>query len=208
MKTLIIIIALLFLFKILEQICKVYIPKIKGAEGEKIVTFLLSKLSKKDYRIINDIILKTSTATTQIDHIVVSKYGIFVIETKNYKGLIFGDEKSEKWTQSIYGNKKKFMNPIRQNYGHIKNIEKLISDIGSFPIISIIAFSGDCKLNINVDSHVIIWGKIIETIEKYKEVVINDDDINRIYDRIISSNIDSEEVKKEHVRNVRNKKTI
>lgn len=55
-----------------------------------------------------------------IDHVVISKYGVFVIETKNYRGWIIGNEKSEYWTQVIYKRKERLYNPIKQNYGHIK----------------------------------------------------------------------------------------
>lgn len=98
-------------------------PKNIGKFGEKRVARKLDWLSK-EYTTLNDILLPTHYGTTQIDHIVVSPYGIFVIETKNYKGWIFGHENSEEWKQSLLGKKRfwgwsseqhKFRNPIRQN---------------------------------------------------------------------------------------------
>lgn len=62
------------------------------------------------------------THTTQIDHIVVSIHGIFVIETKNYKGWIYGNSNNEYWTQNIYGNKYSLYNPLLQNKNHIKSL--------------------------------------------------------------------------------------
>lgn len=89
-------------------------PKIKGYAGEKLVSSTLSfRLPKEQYRILNNILLKTDRGSTQIDHIIVSVYGIFVIETKNYTGWITGGEYSEKWTQTIYKNKTQFYNPIK-----------------------------------------------------------------------------------------------
>lgn len=73
-----------------------------GKAGEKRVARKLDWLPK-EYIILNDIMLPTQYGTTQIDHIVVSPYGIFVIETKNYKGWIFGHENSEEWKQSLWG---------------------------------------------------------------------------------------------------------
>ncbi|WP_350617509.1 nuclease-related domain-containing protein, partial [Pseudomonas sp. HY7a-MNA-CIBAN-0227] len=65
--------------------------------------------------------------STQIDHVIVSIYGIFVIETKNYKGWIFGNEKQRQWTQAFpNGRKYKFQNPLRQNYLHIKTLADLL----------------------------------------------------------------------------------
>ena len=62
---------------------------LKGVFGEFLVNRLLSKLPESDYTLIKDVTLLTIDGTTQVDHIVVSKYGIFVVETKNMKGWIF-----------------------------------------------------------------------------------------------------------------------
>ena len=80
--------------------------KSKGKVGEDRVAHILCRLPKEEYRVINNLMLRTqSGSTTQIDHVVISQYGIFVIETKFYKGWIYGGENSEFWTQNIYGNK-------------------------------------------------------------------------------------------------------
>ncbi|PFC06082.1 nuclease-related domain-containing protein, partial [Bacillus cereus] len=61
--------------------------------------------------------------TTQIDHIVIAETGVFVVETKNYEGWIYGNEKAARWTQGIFRKKSSFQNTFRQNYKHIKAIE-------------------------------------------------------------------------------------
>ncbi|QSW90410.1 NERD domain-containing protein [Flavobacterium endoglycinae] len=63
-----------------------YKSKIKGIIGEKTVSSILHFLDKSEYKIINNVVLKTGEVTTQIDHVIISSFGIFVIETKNYKG--------------------------------------------------------------------------------------------------------------------------
>lgn len=80
-------------------------PHSIGKAGERHVARKLSWLPK-EYIVLNDIMLKTRYGTTQIDHVIVSPYGIFVIETKNYKGWIFGHENSEEWKQSLLGKKR------------------------------------------------------------------------------------------------------
>ena len=81
---------------------------------------------------------------------VVSIYGIFSIETKNYKGQIYGSESSAKWTQNIYGHKYSFMNPIYQNYAHVKALNALLQSHGyeNIPVFSIVTFPGDAVLKI------------------------------------------------------------
>lgn len=91
---------------------------IKGFIGEKIVAAILSGLPKQQYRVVNNVMLGTEYGTTQIDHVVVSVYGIFVIETKNYKGWITGSEFGDYWTKNMYGKKYKFQNPLKQNYAY------------------------------------------------------------------------------------------
>ena len=82
--------------------------KVKGIIGEKKVSVVLATLPNSDYIILNDVMLPTEKGSTQIDHIVVSLYGIFVIETKNYKGWITGSSYAEQWTKNMYGKKYKF----------------------------------------------------------------------------------------------------
>lgn len=120
----------------------------KGWLGEALVNAVSwAVLDKAIYHRFNDVtLLKENGMTTQIDHIIVSKYGIFVIETKTYKGWIFGNEKQEQWTQVLAGGKKfQFYNPIRQNYGHIKTLSTLLDlDLSCFH--GIIWFSHGCEL--------------------------------------------------------------
>ena len=145
-------------------ILKLFQPVIKGFVGEKTISTFLSFLPQNEYSILNDIILKTDRGTTQIDHIVVSQYGIFVIETKNYKGWILGKESDEYWTQNIYGKKNKFFNPIRQNYAHTEAIKALLSEYPNAKIIPIVAFSGECELKVNAKSRVVYFSGINKTI--------------------------------------------
>ena len=123
---------LILVVLIILVIIRIYTPKIKGSAGEFKVNTRLSFLGK-DYIVLNDILIKSSNGyTSQIDELVLSEYGIFVIETKNYKGWIFGNEKSENWTQVIYKEKHTFRNPIKQNWSHIYTLKNVLSD---FPFI-------------------------------------------------------------------------
>lgn len=78
---------------------------VSGKKGELIVKLRLRVLSSERYKVINNLFISNHGQTSQIDHVVVLEYGIFVIETKNYKGWIYGGANSDYWTQNIYGNK-------------------------------------------------------------------------------------------------------
>lgn len=96
----------------------------RGKKGENSVARILKKLLRQDYHVINDVVLPTPYGSSQIDHIVVSPFGIFVIETKNYSGWIYGSEHGEYWTKNVYGHKYDFYNPILQNTGHVTALRK------------------------------------------------------------------------------------
>lgn len=97
----------------------------KGKIAEKMVHYKLMQLPE-EYHVIDDVLFMSNGRSTQIDHIVVSPYAIFVIETKGYKGWILGGENSEYWTQIIYKRKSTFYNPIHQNDGHIRFLKFLL----------------------------------------------------------------------------------
>ncbi|QLE78250.1 NERD domain-containing protein [Francisella sp. Scap27] len=114
----------------------------KGWIGEKILAFSIKKIvEEKKGVLINNLMLPCDNGTTQIDHILLIPAGIFVIETKNMKGWIFGDAKSSNWTQQIYKHKSKFQNPIHQNYKHVKTIESTLN-LDESLIKNIIVFVG------------------------------------------------------------------
>ena len=176
----------------------------KGRIGEHRVAHILGRLPKDRYQVINDLLLRTSSgSTTQIDHIVISQYGIFVIETKFYKGWIYGGENSEYWTQNIYGHKYSLRNPIHQNQGHIRALKSLLKDFGDIPFISIVAFSGQCRLGVNASTPVIYWNQIPQIIGQFRNKHLTPTQVISIHNRLIESNHDSKESRKEHIRNVR-----
>ena len=93
------------------------IPIWKGKAGEKEVIRKLKKLDPTKYTVLNDLFFKNGDKTAQIDHVIISNYGIFVIETKNYNGKIYGSENKEYWNVYLRKFHTKFYNPIKQNKG-------------------------------------------------------------------------------------------
>lgn len=161
----IIIIVVIGLFFLLRWL----IPS-KGKAGEKVVAAKLSHLPKDRYKVLNNITIPTPNGSSQIDHLVVSLYGIFVIETKNYNGWIYGSEHGEYWTQNIYGNKYQFYNPILQNAGHVRALRLILKDYEPLPILPIVAFSGNADVKVKVEEAcVIYWGQILKIINQFEE---------------------------------------
>ena len=186
-------------------------PQNIGKRGERRVARKLDWLSK-EYITLNDLLLPTRYGTTQIDHVVVSPYGIFVIETKNYKGWIFGHENSEEWKQSLLGEKRfwgwsskqyKLRNPIHQNAAHARAVRDILKEIGDFTIIPIVVFSNNAELNITTPNHnVINCSDLRSTIKKYKIPKISQTEIQEIITILSSSNITTKECREKHIRNI------
>ncbi|HIF9317336.1 nuclease-related domain-containing protein [Photobacterium damselae] len=156
---------------------------LKGIFGEFLVNRLLSKLPESDYTLIKDVTLPTSDGTTQVDHIVVSKYGIFVVETKNMKGWIFGSARQKLWIQKIYRHSSKFQNPLHQNYKHIKALETLLGCSSDY-LHSVIVFIGDSTFKTEMPPNVTYARGSIRYIQQFNNVVFSDKDYARLTDSI------------------------
>ncbi|GAB1475215.1 hypothetical protein MASR2M70_00470 [Bacillota bacterium] len=176
--------------------------KFRGFQGEQKVKRKLNKLPDDQYIVLNDVILRTAKGSTQIDHVVVSIYGIFVIETKNYTGWISGSEFGEKWTKNMYGNKYDFYNPLRQNYAHMKALEEKLS-INENNFIPIVAFSNRCTLKVNTQQPVIYISHLLSEIDRYKDYKVGPDEIKGISERILALNTSSQDLRSGHTEIIR-----
>ena len=195
------IIILFSLLVLLKVLFRLYKSKIKGKIGESIVAIKLSKLDKKNYKVYNDLNLSFNGYTTQIDHLILSTYGIFVIETKNYKGWIFGNEKSTYWTQVIYETKNKFYNPILQNWKHINFLKRLSPALKSAKYFPIIVFIGSGELR-NIDSTVpVIYLQNLKALVKSKnEEVLTQKELKSLEMFINKFLKSKKEIKKQHIK--------
>jgi len=129
-------------------------PWAKGHIGELLVRlFAHWQLNKQTYRRLHNVTLNTPDGTTQIDHVFLSPYGIFVLETKNLSGWIFGSEKQAQWTQKLYKRTFKFQNPLRQNYKHLKALEATLG-VNPEHLHSVVTFVGGSTFKTEVPANV------------------------------------------------------
>jgi hypothetical protein len=199
MKHYLVIFLIVFFVLILWRIFRV---KIKGTIGEKTISLILLFLDKSKYKVINNVVIEAAGKTTQIDHIVISDFGIFVIETKNYKGWIFGSENSEYWTQVIYKRKEKLYNPIRQNLGHIRALKSCLKEYQNLEYISIIVFPSRAEIKVNTKTDVIYSNRLIKTIKRYTNVNLMEAEKDTIFHRIKTSNLIDIYKKRDHVKSI------
>lgn len=174
---------------------------LKGWFGEKKTIFnIWLTLDTKVYRRYHDVIIPTRNGTTQIDHLLVSKYGLFIVETKNKKGWIFGSADQPKWTQSIYGNNYSFQNPLRQTFRQKKVLAEYLNASESY-IHTVIFFNGDCEFKTQMPKNVINSG-LSKYIKQFKNPIIDQRSLNDIINRLDLHETHSELSKKDHLRSV------
>ncbi|WP_217652462.1 nuclease-related domain-containing protein [Sinomicrobium oceani] len=170
--------------------------------GEKTIATVLTRLDSSRYKVINNVVLNVRGRISQIDHVVISDFGIFVIETKNYKGWIMGGEYAEYWTQVIYKRKEKLYNPVRQNYGHVLALKHLLREFPYIKYLPIVVFSTKAELKVNTRSEVIYSVDLLKVIRKHTEVVLSKTEKEAIHTIITSANIKSGYKHSKHIKSI------
>ena len=179
----------------------------KGQIGERKINKALKRhLDKKKYRLLADLTLPTRDGeTTQIDHVVISQYGIFVIETKNMSGWIFGDIHQAQWTQVIFKWRSKFQNPLRQNFGHVKTVQHLL-ELDDHQVHNLVAFVGTGEAKTELPPN-IVWSSksLVHRIRSEQSEVIQADRVDVLVSRLSEARLRrGSRTNRQHIENVAN----
>lgn len=182
-------------------------PSNIGKAGEGKVSHILCSLPP-EYLVINNVTIPdqkfdiTKNFTTQIDHVIVSPYGIFVIETKNYSGWIFGSEKNKRWKQTFKTTEAHyFYNPIKQNWGHTYALaEHLQLNIRVFK--PIVVFSNNCELHIDSTTPVVYMSQLKGLILSYTQEIIPRTETASIFERLSKINLVGDEIETKHIQSI------
>ena len=159
-------------------------PWFKGFIGESFVNLSAKMLlDNKKYRLIKNVTLPTEDGSTQIDHIIVSEFGVFVVETKNIKGWIFGRLNQKMWTQKIYKHSSKFYNPLHQNYKHVKTLKSLLG-LNEHQVHSVIVFVGDSTFKTEMPENVTSGVGYTKYIKSKKLPVLKKSQVTEIVNKI------------------------
>ncbi len=175
--------------------------------GEYWVKEALEQLDPDEYKTLHDIFLPTTgdISQTQIDHVVISNYGVFCIETKSFNGKIYGNGNKSYWSQFLYGNEYLFMNPCRQNYKHTQAIKECIRKKCVF---SIIVFTHVIEVKVANTSEVVVGVEdLIRKIMSFHKKILTDNEREEIYQLLLANNIDSPDIRQRHHTEVQMKKS-
>jgi len=180
-------------------------PKGRGMIGEYQVRRALGNNVEGLKYVINDVTIVNNGKSSQIDHIVILRTGIFVIETKNYSGSIYGSETSRNWTQVLaYGKvKNKFYNPIMQNKSHIYALSELLGRKNIFK--SVIVFP-KAKLHLNVGTPVVNIRLLRKELTSYNKAILTSQEIENFYNVIMYYKENPPVTNKEHIASIKEMK--
>lgn len=198
-------VALYFGGKKLLQLRKIRV----GKNGEKKVGKALEKIAGKSanrYRVIHDIYLPLYDKTTQIDHIVIGRFGMVVVETKAMNGEIYGTEKDNDWANVVNEHKTRFYNPLLQNKTHVDCVRHILKkeNIYRVNIDSLVVFSQKTAiLNIPRKLPVITINLLKKYFKKTRYRQDNQVDVNRVYEALMKNRVTDPEKIKQHNANVK-----
>ncbi|MEK5174573.1 nuclease-related domain-containing protein [Heyndrickxia sp. FSL W8-0496] len=184
-----------------------------GDLGEYKINIQLDQLPKNS-KYISDILIpnpKAKSGYSQIDHVVFSPYAIFVIETKNYTGTIYGNRGRAKWTVN---GKFPMLNPFNQNYGHILAIKSILKKLDDSNLVSIVSFTKRSTFKVNEELRKIQSNDLIvydielsEFINRkinvlklqHKSEIYTEQEILNMYNQLYEANITNSGIRKKHV---------
>lgn len=185
----------------------------KGQFGEYLTKYALSNNNITGYsKILCNVYLPYRGKTSEIDVIMIHEKGIYIFESKNYSGWIFGSADQKNWTQCIKGGKKfQFYNPILQNKTHINAISNFLN-LPKEEFKSYILFSDHCELKKvpnNCEEYIVInREKLLKNIRselKNRKIIYSQEQVNNFYNLLFPLTQVSEEEKKKHIENIKNK---
>lgn len=181
-----------------------------GENGELAVSFYLADLEWEDYHVFNDLLLRDGNYTTQIDHIILSRYGVFVIETKNVHGKVYGSGNAEFWKQYLpdrgykrYGSTQEHQlrNPIWQNDGHIKSLRRFVFD-NDIPIHGIVVFPYETDLYVMAEQPVLKMQEVVPYVKQFRKDVLSSEQVDFYRRRLLEVISTTESDRKQHLNNV------
>lgn len=157
------------------SLLRVFLPDLKGKIGEWTVQRQAKQHLDERYILLNDLTLPDQDGgTTQIDHVLLSPFGVFVIESKNYKGWIFGSARQKMWTQKIYKKSYQFQNPLHQNYKHTQVLSHLLADLlEPEHLHSLVVFMLGCEFKTEMPKQVFQGAGWVNYVQEFRTEVIS-----------------------------------
>jgi len=160
-----------------------------GQKGEAQVAATLGRDLDNSYYVLNDIQVRSGFKKAQIDHVVIGPNGVFVIETKNWRGRISGDAADKAWMQKKYDDQpmRRIGNPVLQNRRHAEVVRSLLGSAGlaDIRVIPLLVFtSKHATLDIaNLDESILWPAEVCDAIRRSPGPTLGEDRIDAVLHR-------------------------
>lgn len=179
----------------------------KGEIGEYKVEVQLEQLPP-EFKPASNILIKTEQGFEQIDHLIVSPYGLYLIEVKNLSGLIVGEEKDPHWYQAITWRVKPFYNPLLENQTHIETLKARLNATDKLPFYSFVTFNRRCDLKV-LSGAVFFDTDILQALlKRSQQRILSDAEVTDIIEQIAKINISDQGMRNEYAARLHKQKRV
>ena len=164
-------------------------PRFRGDIAENRVRRLLANgLNKSRYTVLNDVELPAGGGTVHVDHIVVSRFGVFVIESQYAKGMISGGEFQDRWKQEYWGRTKRIENPMHRSAVQAETLGRLL-DISAPKIHPIVVMTGQSGMKTRSPAHLVPAEQLISYIRKKGTHVLEPEQADQVLKIIMDGRV-------------------
>jgi restriction system protein len=208
------IVAVVFLFRELFRGDGINVRGPHRNSGERTVSRRIQSLiaTNPEYKIFNNVILRTPYGTTQIDHVLLSPYGIFVIETKDFNGWIFGQPNEKRWTQSLRRGYSllsrlnqhtfQFQNPLRQNDKHVEAVQNFLG-VKLSSVFNVVVFVGDSTFMRDMPANVMELDGLLPYIQSRNQAIFTNETVTWFSERLQNYINLASPTEEDHIKNLR-----
>lgn len=180
----------------------------RGAKGERTVSEKLHGLGEH-YIVLDDLLIPNAHGDTQIDHVVVSPFGVFVIETKCWSGWISGGENSDQWKQTIYQEKYDKPNPIYQNKVHVDAVRSALRQFGDIEAVPIVVIVDCDRLMVNTPNYTVIRTNALKSeILQHTQIIYSDAQCEAMAQTLLGMSSDDKDRREQHIQKVQSYQTV
>lgn len=179
-------------------------PPFQNSSEQLIARVLTKNCPAPDFHLMNHVTLRMEDGTTQVDHILLSRFGIFVIETKDYGGWIFANASDKTWTNVRFRQRYTFQNPIHQNFRHVLAVQNLLEFIPKETIRSVVVFCGSAEFKTDIPNGVVRVDDLLDYLRQFSTEVIALNRLQYAVGRLETSRLAlSGETDVEHIANLK-----
>lgn len=180
----------------------------RGARGERTVSGKLHGLGEH-YIVLDDLLIPNAHGDTQIDHVVVSPFGVFVIETKCWTGWISGGENTDQWTQTIYKEKYDKPNPIYQNKVHVEAVKLALKSYGDVVVVPIVVIVDCDRLMVNTPNYTVIRTNALKSeVLQHTQIIYTDAQCEAMAQTLLGMSSDDKDRREQHIQKVQSYQTV